>query len=101
MLDQFKDLLAERTRVGLTIFAIAWGTLSISLMLAVGENFRHSFSQKMQEVGQGLLIVAPGVSAKAYHGLPPQGVKFTQQDVQAIASLPGINRLTTELSGAD
>lgn len=91
-----RDLLAERTRVLLTIFAIAWGTLSISVMLAFGEGLRQSLTHNVKEIGQNLLILRPGMSTHVYRGQLQQPLNLLPQDLTHIASLPGIEAVTPE-----
>ena len=66
----FKELFSERTRILLTVLAIAWGTASITIMLALGEGLRLTFGRAMLGMGNGILVVSPGQTSKAYGGLP-------------------------------
>ncbi len=80
-----KEMLAEKTRLFLTIFAIAWGTTSVSTMLAIGEGLRMTFGNAMATVGKGLLIIYPGQSSVSYGGSGKgKTVYLTQQDLQDI-----------------
>ena len=84
------ELLAERTRIFLTILAIAWGTASITIMLALGEGLRLTFSRSGKGMGQGILVVWPGQTSRAYGGLP-EGYPVTpdREDVEALrAAIP-------------
>jgi len=82
--------MAERTRVLLTILAIAWGTASITIMLALGEGLRVTFGRANRGIGEGILIVWPGQTSKAFGGLPEgQPVPLTPQDLEAArAAIP-------------
>ena len=72
----FKDLLTEdRNRFVLTVLAVAWGTASIAVMLALGEGVRLTLDRAMQGVGDGILVVRPGQTSQAYKGLP-EGMKI-------------------------
>jgi putative ABC transport system permease protein len=64
-----KELFTEKTRIILTILAVAWGTFSISLMLAVGQGLRVSFGSSLSSVGKNLLIVTPGTTSADYKGV--------------------------------
>ncbi|MDF2866569.1 MAG: hypothetical protein K0S11_39 [Gammaproteobacteria bacterium] len=90
------DLFAERARVWLTIFAIAWGTLSIGLMLGIGEGLRQNFGKNMHGIGEDLLILNPGMSTKPYRGQAQQVIRFNLQDLQRLKSLPGVMTVTPE-----
>jgi putative ABC transport system permease protein len=94
----FKELFAERTRVLLTILAIAWGTASITVMLALGEGLRTVFGRSMRGMGEGILIVWPGQTSKAFEGVPEgQGLPLDNDDRQQFrAAIPEIAALSGE-----
>jgi len=77
-----KNMLSNRTRLILTILAIAWGTFSITSMLAVGEGLRVTFGNAVDQSGDGALIVAGNKSSRTYKGTPSgTKVEFRQQDI--------------------
>ena len=81
------ELLSQKTRLFLTIFAIAWGCASVTSMLAIGEGLRTTFVRGMENSGPGLLIINAGESSKSYAGTQPgRWVKLTKQDLQSIKS---------------
>ena len=92
------ELLAERTRIYLTILAIAWGTASITTMLALGEGLRLTFSRSGKGMGQGILVVWPGQTSRAYGGLPEgYPVGLDREDVEALrAAIPEIGSISGE-----
>jgi len=80
-----KELLAEKTRLFLTIFAIAWGTASITIMLAVGEGLRLNFGTAMSGAGESILAVQGGETTQMYQGQGiNQAVLLTEQDLNAV-----------------
>ena len=94
----FKELFAERTRLLLTILAIAWGTASITTMLALGEGLRLTFGRSGKGMGEGILIVWPGQTSKAYGGLPEgHPVALTPEDLELVsAAIPEIGASSGE-----
>ena len=50
--------------------AIAWGTLSIVLLLSFGEGMKRSFHRNTRGMGEGIGVLWPGATTKAYAGLP-------------------------------
>ncbi len=56
--------------VYLTVLAIAWGTLSIVLLLSFGEGLKRSFARGSRGMGEGIAVVWPGSTTRAYMGLP-------------------------------
>lgn len=82
-----KEMLSEKVRLLLTILAIAWGTTSVSTMLAIGEGLRMTFSHAMNSVGKGLLIIYPGTSSVNYQGSGKGRVVYlTSQDLHDMES---------------
>ena len=57
-------------RAVLTIAAIAWGTLSLILMLSFGEGLRISLFRGSQGMGSNLAIMWPGETSVVWEGLP-------------------------------
>ena len=50
--------------------AIAWGTLSIVLLLSFGEGMKRSFHRTSRGMGEGIGVLWPGATTRAYAGLP-------------------------------
>lgn len=94
----FKELFAERTRIALTILAIAWGTASITTMLALGEGLRVTFGRSGKGMGEGILVVWPGQTSKAFGGLPEgHPTRLTRDDLTALRrAVPEIGALSGE-----
>ncbi|MGD9109233.1 MAG: ABC transporter permease, partial [Gammaproteobacteria bacterium] len=82
----------EKTRIILTILAIAWGTFAISTMLAVGEGLRITFAKAVAGAGRNLLVVTGGQTSKTYRGLPANRIiKLNKQDIKAVKkSVPNV-----------
>lgn len=93
-----KELFAERTRILLTILAVAWGTASITCMLAVGEGLRITFGHAMLSAGKGILIVHGGETAIPYHGhRANEKISLTPSDLDLVKkSLPELKAISAE-----
>jgi putative ABC transport system permease protein len=94
----FKELFAERTRVLLTVLAIAWGTASITVMLALGEGLRLTFGRATKGLGEGILVIWPGQTSKAHGGLPEgHPTRLQQEDLDRIREgVPEIGLISGE-----
>ena len=58
--DVFHTLWAHKLRTALTMFGIAWGVVSIVLMVAAGEGLRVGQAKVSQKFGRDLMIVFAG-----------------------------------------
>jgi len=85
----------QRKRMLLTVMAIAWGTISIVLLLSFGEGLKRSLVEGSSGMGVGLLIVWPGQTTIPFAGLP-QGrqIRLLPEDVELL------ERNITELDAA-
>ena len=62
--------LLQKKRATLTIASIAWGTVTILLLLAFGEGLKRQLSKNEQAMGENLAIHWPGETSKVWKGLP-------------------------------
>jgi len=60
----------QKKRATLTIASIAWGTVTILLLLAFGEGLKRQLSTNEQAMGENLAIHWPGETSKVWKGLP-------------------------------
>lgn len=87
----FQEMAAEKLRLGLTILAVAWATLCIAAMLAVGEGIRQGVLKTAQN-GNGNLIYLTGGMATVDHGAFHQGKFLTlkMDDSEVVRALPDV-----------
>ncbi|ALM66875.1 ABC-type antimicrobial peptide transport system, permease component [Vibrio parahaemolyticus] len=87
----FQEMAAEKLRLGLTILAVAWATLCIAAMLAVGEGIREGVLKTAQN-GNGNLIYLTGGMATVDHGAFHQGKFLTlkMDDSEVVRALPDV-----------
>ncbi|EIW7480281.1 ABC transporter permease [Vibrio parahaemolyticus] len=90
----FQEMAAEKLRLGLTILAVAWATLYIAAMLAVGEGIRQGVLKTAQN-GNGNLIYLTGGMATVDHGAFHQGKFLTlkMDDSEVVRALPGVKNI--------
>jgi putative ABC transport system permease protein len=60
----------QRKRAVLTIAAIAWGTLSLLLLLSFGEGLRIQLHRASRGMGESLAVMWPGETGRPWQGLP-------------------------------
>ncbi len=59
----------QKKRATLTIASLAWGTVTILLLLAFGEGLKRQMQSNEQAMGSNLAILWPGETSKPYKGL--------------------------------
>ena len=87
-------------RIALTVLAIAWGTLSIVLLLSFGEGMKRSFHRNTRGMGEDIGVVWAGATTKPYMGLPSgRTLQFTDEDAEIIgARIPEVAAISREYS---
>ena len=65
----------QRKRMAMTVAAIAWGTISIVLLLSFGEGMKRNFEKNRKGLGDSIVIVWAGQTSKPFAGFP-QGRRF-------------------------
>jgi len=92
------DLGHQTKRIVLTVLAIAWGTLSIVLLLSFGEGLKRSLGQGARGLGEHVAIVWPGATTRAWMGLPSgRPIPIKEEDPALLRSrIPEIGLLSVE-----
>src|SRR3989338_10693251 len=67
--DTVRTLRAHKLRTFLTMFGIAWGIISITLMVAAGEGFRAGQQRAAETFGKDIMIVFAGRTSLQAGGL--------------------------------
>src|SRR5688572_32042330 len=76
------DLKTQKTRALLTLFAIAWGTIAVVLMLSFGEGLKRSVVEGEFGQGSGMLIFYGGETSKIFEGLPRgRDIQLREEDL--------------------
>jgi len=79
------DLLAQKLRTLLTISGVTWGTVAIIVLLAFGNGFEKQTMRTMKGIGESIILVFPGQTAKPYKGYGvDRNIYFTEDDVELL-----------------
>jgi len=94
------DAAHNRKRIALTVLAIAWGTLSIVLLLSFGEGMKRAFHRTSRGMGEDIGVLWPGATTRPYAGLPSgRTLQFTDEDAEILgARIPEIAAVSREYS---
>jgi putative ABC transport system permease protein len=94
-------IVAHRLRSVLTTLGIVIGIASVTLLTSIGEGTRQYFLTEFAQFGTNLLQINPGHTTTA--GIPgamgSSVRKLTIEDAEAIARLPGIERVVSQALG--
>ena len=67
--DTIRTLWAHKLRTALTMFGIAWGIISITLMVAAGEGLRVGQAKVDEQFGKNIMIIFAGRTSMQAGGL--------------------------------
>ncbi len=89
----FSDLGKQKLRSFLTLLAIAWGTLSVVLLLAFGRGLGNGLMEGMLGAGNQMMVIYGGQTSMNYEGLGiGRPIRFSEEDVAMIErAIPGIS----------
>jgi putative ABC transport system permease protein len=90
----------QKKRATLTIASLAWGTVTILLLLAFGEGLKRQMMSNDQAMGNNLAIMWPGETSKPYKGLPEgRPIRPKLEDIDyARERLPELSAIWGELT---
>ena len=69
LLDTIRTLWSHKLRTFLTMFGIAWGIVSITLMVAAGEGLKVGIVRQQETFGKDIMIVFSGRTSMQAGGL--------------------------------
>jgi putative ABC transport system permease protein len=97
LLGEFWDELRnQKTRAALTTFAIAWGTFTVVILLALGEGMKRRVLTELVSAFDEVVTVSGGSTSRPHQGLAPgRPIRLTEEDAQAILGrVDGIDALS-------
>ena len=84
--DVFQTLWAHKLRTALTMFGIAWGVISIVLMVAAGEGLREGQAKVAQNFGRDVMIIFAGrTSLQAGGARAGRRIEFEDTDIDQLS----------------
>jgi len=97
--DTVQTLWAHKLRTFLTMFGIAWGIISITLMVAAGEGFNVGWKKQQETFAKDLMIVFSGRTSMQAGGLRAgRDVRWNDTDYIHVAQeAPACNHVLPEL----
>ena len=102
--DHFRQAIfsitSHKMRALLSMLGILIGVAAVIAMLALGAGAQESIQKQLASLGSNLLMVRSG--SQQLHGVSLGAgtvTRFTFQDVDAIAKLPGVRRVSPTVSG--
>jgi macrolide transport system ATP-binding/permease protein len=96
----FWSIVSHKMRSILSMLGILIGVAAVIAMLALGQGAKESISKTIESLGSNLLTVRPG--SHRLHGVALEAgavTRFTLQDVDAMAKIPGAKRVAPSATG--
>ena len=106
VLDTLQTIWSHKLRTGLTMFGIAWGIVSIVLMMGAGEGLRVGQAKQTATLGKDVMIVFGGTTSMQAGGARAgRRIRWTYDDVLAVQQrapdckyvLPELNTSSTKV----
>jgi putative ABC transport system permease protein len=93
-----KEYRKRKKKTALITFAIAWGTLSLLLLMSFGRGLSNSFRISFKGLGDNLIMIYRGQTSKDYHGLPKgRRIMIYPRDISLLSVLiPEIELISPE-----
>lgn len=94
-LNEFRK---RKKKAALITFAIAWGTLSLLLMMSFGRGLSNQFRIGFHGLGIDLIMFSNGQTSKTYQGLPKgRRIRLHKEDIDLVRKqVPFIKRVCAE-----
>lgn len=88
-LDSIKEIILYlrqyKSRTAMTMFGLIWGTMTIALLLSVGEGTGRALKKAMHGMGEGVAIMWPGRTSIPFEGYGRgRNLRFRVQDVELL-----------------
>lgn len=101
--DTFRTLWAHKLRNFLTMFGIAWGIVSLTLMVAAGEGLRTGLERQTQSFAKDVIIVFAGRTSLQAGGIRAgRRVRWEANDYLAVAQeAPACRYVMPELGNTE
>ena len=78
-----RDFRKQKKRIALTLIALAWGTISIMLLLAFGEGLQRQLMVNQKGIGDGIAVLWAGQTSIPYKGMGKgRGIALHPDDVE-------------------
>jgi len=90
-----REFKAQKLRMSLTVLAITWGTISITLLMAFSVGLETQMNKSNRGLGDGIVIVCGGQTTMPYQGLP-QGRRIMFRTESGVIDL-----IKSRVSGID
>jgi putative ABC transport system permease protein len=89
----------QKKRAALTVAAIAWGSLSLLLLLSFGEGLNRSIATAGNGMGSNLAVLWPGTTSLIWQGLPAgRPIRPTIDDVAMLRErIPNLEEVSGEI----
>jgi putative ABC transport system permease protein len=106
LLDSWLEILAalghNKLRAFLTAFGVFWGVFMLMVMLGLGQGFKHGTERNLGGMVTRSVFVWSQRTTRAYRGLQPgRGVRFRNDDIQAISQVQGVDEVAPRLRLGD
>jgi putative ABC transport system permease protein len=96
-----QDIRVQKTRAFLTMMAITWGIIAVTLLMAFGQGLSFRMKEGFMNAGDRIIRVYGGQTTKKWQGLPvgrrillrPEDCEIIEKNIPQVAvAVPGLGR---------
>ena len=90
-----RDFRKQKKRITLTLVALAWGTISITLLLSFGEGLHRQMTINSKGLGEGIAIMWGGQTSIPFKGMGKgRRIRLLPEDIDYLKTrIPGIKEI--------
>jgi putative ABC transport system permease protein len=100
LISQFiDDMKRQKLRCFLTMSGITWGTMSVILLLSIGNSLRIKSLENMSGMGSNIVVLGSGRTALTYNGIPAgRAIQLGPDTADILArNIPEIGEISSEI----
>ena len=97
----YEDMCAHKQRTFLAVFGIVWGTISVVVLIALGQGFYTVGKKNIEKLSTGAVFVIPRSTTLPYQGLPQgRSLHIKADDVMNLIKTIDVAMITPKLHGS-
>ena len=100
--QHLRGMAVDRSRILLVTLGVAWGTLSLTVVLCFGDELHSALMRALRASGRDLIIIWHGATTRPHAGMPPgRPIALVPEDARLLRQqVPGIRSVSVEYASS-